>query len=93
MAKIMALIGDAGIVANVEWCSDSQLETDAMKDPEGRPVEIGDSYSDGKWYRDGAEILTPLEAALREIENLKAENADMRAALEILEVTPNAEVE
>lgn len=40
-----------------------------------RPVGIGDSYADGKFYRDGAEVLTADE-----------ENATLRAALETLGV-------
>ena len=40
-----------------------------------RPVSIGDSYQDGKFYRDGAEIMTAAE-----------EIAAMRAALETLGV-------
>ena len=40
-----------------------------------RPVGIGDSYQDGKFYRDGAEIMTAAE-----------EIAAMRAALETLGV-------
>lgn len=40
-----------------------------------RPVGIGDSYADGKFYRDGAEIMTAAE-----------ENATLRAALETLGV-------
>ena len=40
-----------------------------------RPVAIGDSYVDGKFYRNGAEVLTPAE-----------ENAALRAALETLGV-------
>ena len=92
MAKNMALI-ENGVVVNVLWCSDAEPETDALIDPAHRPVGIGDTYEDGKFYRGGAEVLTPLEAALAQIEALQAENADMQAALEILEVTPDAEVE
>lgn len=33
-----------------------------------RPVRIGDTYANGKFYRDGTEILTPSE----EIEEYKA---------------------
>jgi hypothetical protein len=40
-----------------------------------RPVAIGDSYANGRFYRDGAEVLTPAE-----------ENAALRAALETLGV-------
>ena len=92
MAKNMALLSD-GVVVNVLWCSDKAAQTDTLIDPAGRPVGIGDTYSDGKFYRDGAEVLTPLEAALAEIAALREEKADMQAALEILEVTPDAEVE
>lgn len=37
-----------------------------------RPVGIGDTYADGKFYRDGVEVLTPLEAAQAEIETYKS---------------------
>lgn len=40
-----------------------------------RPVAIGDSYADGKFFRDGKEVLTTDE-----------ENAALRAALETLGV-------
>lgn len=40
-----------------------------------RPVAIGDSYADGKFYRNGAEVLT-----------LAEENAALMAALETLGV-------
>lgn len=92
MAKNMALVCD-GVVINVLWCSDKAAQTDTLIDPAGRPVGIGDTYSDGKFYRDGAEVLTPLEAAMAEIAALREEKADMQAALEILEVTPDEEVE
>lgn len=62
MAKTMAVISD-GIVSNMIWCSDAAKETDTLRDPGDRPVGIGDTYSDGRWYRDGVEILTPLEDA------------------------------
>ena len=77
MAKSMAIITD-GIVTNMIWCSDAARETDNRKDPGDRPVGIGDTYSDGKWYRDGVEILTPLEEALKK-------NAEYEAALSEIE--------
>lgn len=64
MAKSMARI-ENGLVTNMLWCSDSEPETDTLIDPGERPVGIGDTYSDGKFYRNGAEILTPLEEALK----------------------------
>lgn len=45
-----------------------------------KPVAIGDDYANGKFYRDGNEVFTPLEEAL-------LVQADMKEALEILGVT------
>ena len=78
MAKNMALI-ENGVVVNVLWCSDNEPETDALIDTADRPVGIGDTYTDGKFYRDGAEILTPLDEALKQ-------NAEYEAALSEVEV-------
>lgn len=77
MAKSMALI-ENGVIANMLWCSDSEPETETLIDPGDRPVAIGDTYSDGKFYRDGVEILTPLEEALKK-------NAEYEAALSEIE--------
>lgn len=44
-----------------------------------KPVGIGDDYTDGKFYRDGKEVLTPLEEAMLVQE-------DMKEALNILGV-------
>lgn len=79
MAKTMAVI-DGGTVTNIVWCSDYTPETDTQKDPGDRPVGIGDTYSDGKWYRDGVEILTPLEEAQKELEDLQSQLFEMDAA-------------
>lgn len=40
-----------------------------------RPVSIGDTYTDGKFYRDGKEVLTPLEESQAEVESLTNELA------------------
>ena len=77
MAKSMALI-ENGTITNMLWCSDSEPETDILLDPADRPVAIGDTYSNGKFYRDGVEILTPLEEALKT-------NAEYEAALSEIE--------
>lgn len=73
MAKTMAVLKENTVV-NVIWCSDREPETDTLKNPGGRPVSIGDAYAEGKWYRDGEEILTPLEEA-------EKKNAEYEAAL------------
>ncbi len=77
MAKSMAFI-ENGAVTNVLWCSDPEPETDILINPADRPVAIGDTYSNGKFYRDGVEILTPLEEALKK-------NAEYEAALREIE--------
>ena len=79
MAKSMALI-ENGTVVNMLWCSDSQPETDTLIDPTDRPVGIGDTYTDGKFYHDGEEVLTPLEAAQAEAAALRQEMAELDAA-------------
>lgn len=84
MAKSMAVV-DNGVVFNIIWCSDSEPETDTIINPADRPVAIGDTYSDGKFYRGGVEILTPLEDAQEQLESLSAENAEYEAALAEIE--------
>ena len=37
-----------------------------------RPAGIGDTYTDGKFYRDGVEVLTPMEQAQTEMTEYKA---------------------
>ena len=80
MAKNMALVSD-GVVVNVLWCSDKAAQTDTLIDPAGRPVGIGDTYSDWKFYRDGAEILTPLEEALKQNVAYEAALSEIEKAL------------
>ena len=80
MAKNMAAITN-GVVTNVIWCSDSQPETDTLKNPGERPVGIGDVHSGGKWYRDGTEILTPLETAQKQVTEYEAALSEIEAAL------------
>lgn len=77
MAKSMALIKN-GTITNMLWCSDSEPETASLINPADRPVAIGDTYSNGKFYRDGVEILTPLEEALKK-------NAEYESALTEIE--------
>lgn len=60
MAKNMARI-ENGSVVNIEWCSDRTAESNALKDPADRPVAIGDTYENGKFYRDGVEIISYVE--------------------------------
>lgn len=80
MAKNMALV-ENGIVVNVLWCSDRALETETLIDTADRPVGIGDTYTDGKFYRDGEEVLTPLEEALKQNAAYEQALSEIEAAL------------
>lgn len=77
MAKSMASIAN-GVVSNILWCADREPETDSLIDTADRPVAIGDSYESGKFYRNGEEVLTPLQEALKK-------NAEYEAALSEIE--------
>lgn len=79
MAKTMARI-ETGIVVNMEWCADDTPEADTLKSPGDRAVGIGDAYIDGKFYRNGVEILTPLEEAQAEIAALRQEIVELDSA-------------
>lgn len=80
MAKSMAIVTD-GVVTSMIWCSDYAKETDNRKDVGDRPVGIGDTYLDGKWYDTfGVEIFTPLEQAQQELAAMQSQIADMDAA-------------
>ena len=80
MAKSMALV-DNGVVVNILWCSDRESETETLIDTEERPVAIGDSYESGKFYRNGEEVLTPLQAAMKKNAEYEAALSEIEAAL------------
>lgn len=64
---------DNGIVTNVIVLNDRNASDFPTAVKLGdRPVGIGDTYADGKFYRDGVEVLTPMEQAQAEIEKYKA---------------------
>ena len=81
MAKNMALI-ENGVVVNVLWCSDKEPETDTLKDVDDRPVGIGSTYENGKFYQDGVEVLTPLEEAQKQIAEYNALVAELSEVYE-----------
>ena len=71
MNNSYALVED-GIVTNI-ISLDSRNASDfpnAIKTAD-RPVAIGDTYTDGKFYRNGEEVLTALEIAQLESETYK----------------------
>lgn len=84
MAKSMAVVNN-GVVSNIIWCADSTPETDEWINCGDRQVAIGDTYTDGKFYRGDAEVLTPLEDAQAQLESLSAQNAEYEAALAEIE--------
>ena len=66
-----AIVTD-GIVTNVIVLNDRNASDFPTAVKLGdRPVGIGDTYTDGKFYRDGVEVLTPMEQAQAEIEKYK----------------------
>ena len=73
MAKNMALL-EQGAVINLLWCSDQEPETERLIDCGEQPVCLGDSYTNGKFYRDG-------QAGLSEAEALRARNAQLLDAM------------
>lgn len=85
MAKNMARIKD-GIVVNIEWCADHEPETESLISMKDLPIMVGDSYDNGKFYRDGSEVLTPLGEASAKILELNDQLAENVEALQILGV-------
>ena len=67
-----AIVTD-GIVTNVIALNDRNAsDFHASVKLGDRPVGIGDTYADGKFYRDGVEVLTPMEQAQEEIDAYKS---------------------
>lgn len=76
MAKSMARI-ENGLVINIEWRSDQQAQTETLIDMFDRPVAIGDTYDGSDFYRDGEKVLTPLEEAQLELNDMQAALAEL----------------
>ena len=80
MAKNMAFV-ENGIVSNILWCADMEPETDSLMETGDRPVAIGDTYENGKFYRNGEEVMTPLQEALKTNAAYEAAMSEIEAAL------------
>lgn len=78
MAKNMAII-ENGVITNILWCDDGIEENETQKNIEDRLVEVGDTFENGKFFHNGAEVLTQQEILI-------LENAEMREALMTLGV-------
>ena len=61
-----------GIVTNIIWLNErNEAEWPNAVRLGERMVEVGDTYIDGKFYRDGNEVLTALEIVQLESETYK----------------------
>ena len=57
MAQTMARL-EGNVVVGLEWWNDYAKETDNLKYTNNIPVAIDDTYSEGKYYRNGKEVLS-----------------------------------
>lgn len=74
-----ALIKD-GVVINIIWLHPSNAHDFQNAVPIGEvPVDVGDTYENGVFYREGKQVLTASEEA-------RLEKKDMKAALALLGV-------
>lgn len=79
-------IVENGTVTNIIWLYPANASDFPGAVPCGElPVAIGDTYDGEHFFRDGVQVLTPLEQAQKDAE-------DMAAALELLGVGNNTEV-
>lgn len=77
---------DNGVVTNLIWLYSGNASDFPAAVPCGDvSAAIGDTYDGEHFYRGGKQILTPLEQARKDAE-------DMQAALELLGVGNNTEV-
>lgn len=84
MSKSMARIKD-GVVQNIEWVGTSTVETNTLKNIGERSVMIGDTYIDGKFYRSGNMVRTPLEEAQWLIAQYENALCEIEEALGVLD--------
>lgn len=76
-----------GVVTNIIWLYPGNAEDFPSAVPCGDlPVAIGDTYDGEHFYRGGERVLTALEQAQKDAE-------DMQAALELLGVETEQEAE
>lgn len=61
-----------GVVTNIIWLHPhNESEFPSAIPLNDRPVGIGDTYDGSDFYRDGEKVLTSLEQAQAEIEDMK----------------------
>lgn len=73
-----------GIVTNIIWLNERNAgEWPGAVRLGERMVEVGDTYEDGRFFRDGTEVLTAAEAAQMEAAQYAA--ALMTLGVEVME--------
>lgn len=78
-------IVENGTVMNIIWLYPGNAEDFQSAVPCGDvPVAIGDTYDGHDFYREGARVLSPVEQARKDAE-------DMEAALEVLGINNETE--
>ena len=82
MAKAMARIQN-GVVTNIERHSNSVNETETLVLVKNIPVRIGDSYLDGKFYRDGELVLPEIEAMRKELSEYNSALSEIESAISV----------
>lgn len=79
-----------GVVTNIIVLNDRNAqEFPEAVAPGGRPVMIGDTYENDRFYRDSVEVLTPMQQAQAEMTEYKAALHEL--GVETEEVSDNAE--
>ena len=88
-----ALINNS-VVTNIIFLNPSNASEFPNVAPlDGLPVIIGDTYQDGKFYRDGVEVVIPPEPEIEEPDfNIEESYQDAVTALEILGYTEEESV-
>lgn len=72
-----------GVVTNVIWLHPANADDFPGAVPvDDVPVDIGDTYADGTFYRNGEKVLTFAE-------QMQMQTSDMRSALNLLGVNAN----
>lgn len=82
MGKNMARLDKNNTVINIEWVSDKINESDILKEIYDYSIIIGDTYVDGRFYRNGEQILTPLEEAYETIEEYIIKEKELNSSFE-----------
>lgn len=85
MNEMNYAVVENGTVTNIIWLYSGNASDFPVAVPCGElPVAIGDTYDGEHFYRAGEQVLTPLEQAQKDAE-------DMQAALELLGINNETE--